>query len=113
MMAAEQHHKQSGPNFRFQASSMLLPLVTVILAAAIFAADTVIQSRSPWVENKLARYAAPGVSGETVLMELLDAVIDRWADILERAGADIDAVSREVFEPDGVAPRIPSNTRTY
>jgi magnesium transporter len=53
------------------------------------------------VENKLARYAAPGVSGETVLMELLDAVIDRWADILERAGADIDAVSREVFEPDG------------
>src|SRR6266566_2930680 len=29
------------------------------------------------VENKLARTCAPGVTGETVLMELLDAVIDR------------------------------------
>jgi magnesium transporter len=32
------------------------------------------------VENKLARSCAPGVTGETVLMELLDAVIDRNAD---------------------------------
>src|ERR1700737_844425 len=34
------------------------------------------------VENKLARGAAPGANGETVLLELLDAVIDRCADIL-------------------------------
>src|SRR6059058_390848 len=38
------------------------------------------------VENKLARYCSPGITGEMVLMELLDAVIDRTADILERAG---------------------------
>ena len=52
------------------------------------------------VENKLARSCAPGVTGETVLMELLDAVIDRCADILERAGADVDQVSHDIFEPE-------------
>jgi magnesium transporter len=53
------------------------------------------------VESKLARYCAPGITGEMVLMELLDAVIDRCADILERAGAEIDNVSRGIFEPEG------------
>ena len=52
------------------------------------------------VENKLARAAAPGLTGEGVLLELLDAVIDRCADILERAGADVDQVSHDIFEPD-------------
>ena len=33
------------------------------------------------VENKLARACAPGITGEMVLMELLDAVIDRNAEI--------------------------------
>jgi magnesium transporter len=35
-----------------------------------------------------------------LLMELLDAVIDRCADILERAGAEIDQVSHDIFEPE-------------
>ncbi|ABD89813.1 magnesium transporter CorA family protein [Rhodopseudomonas palustris] len=52
------------------------------------------------VENKLARGVAPGTNGAMVLLELLDAVIDRCADILERVGADIDQVSRDIFEPD-------------
>ena len=52
------------------------------------------------VENKLARICAPGITGEMVLMELLDAVIDRCADILERAGADVDQVSHDIFEPE-------------
>src|ERR1700744_6309798 len=51
------------------------------------------------VENKLARSCAQGITGEMVLMELLDAVIDRNADILERAGADMDSISHEIFEP--------------
>jgi magnesium transporter len=55
------------------------------------------------VENKLARSCASGITGEMVLMELLDAVIDRNADILERAGADMDAISHEIFEPKGAA----------
>jgi len=36
------------------------------------------------VGNKLARHSPSNVSGESVLMDLLDAVIDRAADILER-----------------------------
>lgn len=52
------------------------------------------------VEAKLARSCAPGITGEMVLMELLDAVIDRCADILEKVGADIDQVSHEIFEPN-------------
>jgi len=55
------------------------------------------------VENKLARAATPGINGESVLLELLEAVVDRCADILERAGADVDGVSREIFEPEGSA----------
>src|SRR3954454_9185602 len=42
------------------------------------------------ISNKLARTCSPTITGETVMMDLLDAVIDRAADILERAGADID-----------------------
>ncbi len=52
------------------------------------------------VENKLARSCSPSITGEMVLMELLDAVIDRCADILERIGADVDQVSHEIFEPE-------------
>ena len=55
------------------------------------------------VENKLARNCAPGITGEMVLMELLDAVIDRNADILERAGSEMDAISHQIFEPEGAA----------
>jgi magnesium transporter len=55
------------------------------------------------VENKLARSCAQGITGEMVLMELLDAVIDRNADILERAGADMDSISHDIFEPKGAA----------
>ena len=47
-----------------------------------------------------------------VLMELLDAVIDRCADILERAGADIDQVSHDIFEPEERArTAMPSDIR--
>jgi len=55
------------------------------------------------VENKLARSCTPGITGEMVLMELLDAVIDRNADILERAGGDMDMISHHIFEPEGAA----------
>jgi magnesium transporter len=36
--------------------------------------------------------------GRAVLFALLDAIIDRTADILERVGADIDRTSREIFD---------------
>jgi len=52
------------------------------------------------VESKLARSCSPAITGEMVLMELLDAVIDRCADILERIGSDVDQVSHDIFEPE-------------
>ena len=59
------------------------------------------------VEHKLARACSPKVSGETVLMDLLDAVIDRSADIQERVGAEVDQISHSILEPDDEA-RAPS-----
>lgn len=57
------------------------------------------------VEHKLARFCPPKVSGETVLMDLLDAIIDRSADILEHIGMEVDQVSHAIFEPeDGEGP---------
>jgi magnesium transporter len=55
------------------------------------------------VGNKLCRTSPSGATGETVLMELLDAVIDRAADILERIGAEVDLVSHDIFEPEETA----------
>jgi magnesium transporter len=52
------------------------------------------------VNNKLARFCPPQPTGETVMMDILDAVIDRAADILERIGADVDQVSRDIFDPE-------------
>jgi len=52
------------------------------------------------VGNKLARNCPANVTGETVLVDLLDAVIDRAADILERIGLEVDRVSHDIFEPD-------------
>src|SRR5438309_3670155 len=62
------------------------------------------------VGNKLARVCPPSATGESVLMDLLDAVIDRAADILERIGSEVDQVSHDIFEPEvGGADR----TRSY
>jgi len=36
---------------------------------------------------------------ETVLLQLLDAVIDRMADVLEKTGSDVEVISAEVFSP--------------
>jgi magnesium transporter len=55
------------------------------------------------VGNKLGRACPASVNGESVLMDLLDAVIDRAADILERIGAEVDQVSHDIFEPEGEA----------
>jgi magnesium transporter len=55
------------------------------------------------VGNKLARNCPANVTGETVLVDLLDAVIDRAADILERIGLEVDRVSHDIFEPDNAA----------
>ena len=50
------------------------------------------------IRNKLARSCPSDITGETVLIDLLDAIIDRAADVLERIGAEIDEVSSQIFE---------------
>ncbi len=50
--------------------------------------------------HKLTRYCPASVSGESVFIDLLDAVVDRCADILERVGVEIDQVSHNIFERD-------------
>src|SRR5262245_5749167 len=55
------------------------------------------------VGSKLARLCPPTVSGEGVLMDLLDAVIDRAADILGRVGGEVARSSHEIVEPEGSA----------
>src|SRR5215468_10994009 len=52
------------------------------------------------VEKKRARACSSQITGEMIMMELVDAVIDRCADILERIGADVDTVSHDIFEPE-------------
>jgi len=42
-------------------------------------------------------------SGEQIMLGLLEALIDRVADALERAGAKIDALSKEVFHGKSMA----------
>jgi len=46
---------------------------------------------------RATRQAGPYVRAEALLAGLMDAIVDRVADILEHAGQDLDAISREVF----------------
>ena len=57
------------------------------------------------VDHRLARHCAATANGETVLMDLLDAVIDREADLLERIGLEVDQVSHDIFDPTGEGPQ--------
>lgn len=56
------------------------------------------------VAHKLARMCPVGITGETVLLQLLDAIIDRAADILEKISAEVDRLARDIFEPNGGTP---------
>src|SRR5262249_16990202 len=47
---------------------------------------------------ELTMVIAPKAEG--VLNALLDVIVDRMADVLERVGADVEAISREIFDPN-------------
>ena len=53
------------------------------------------------VEKRLSRHP-PGTAldGEGTLLILLDAIIDRVADLLEFVGREVDDISREIFRSD-------------
>lgn len=47
---------------------------------------------------RAARFPVAGDTGETVFLGLLEALVDRLADIIERAGRDVAPVSRGIFQ---------------
>ena len=46
------------------------------------------------------RAMVPVAKPELVLTGLLDSIVDRMADVLERIGAEVETISREIFEHD-------------
>jgi magnesium transporter len=55
--------------------------------------------------SRACRAAIGCHNGEAVLVALLEAQVDRLADVLERIGRDIALLSREVFQRPGSKPR--------
>lgn len=55
---------------------------------------------------KARRHAANFNTGEEVLAGLLDAIVDRVADILERVQGEIDILSNEIFVREEGAPKL-------
>lgn len=50
---------------------------------------------------RLERSVVLAPKAESVLNSLLDVIVDRMADVLERVGADVEAISREIFDASG------------
>ena len=59
-------------------------------------------------EARCSRSMIGANKAENVLMALLDVIVDRAADILERAGAEIEITSQEIFDPDNIGHPIGS-----
>ncbi len=73
--------------------------VTFILAGGRLITVRYSEPRAfPAVSGHLARTCPPTLTGEMVLVEILEAVIDRGADMLEQTGLDVDNLSRRVFD---------------
>ncbi|WP_127089883.1 magnesium transporter CorA family protein [Aquabacter cavernae] len=52
------------------------------------------------VAARLQKSCPEAIAGDTVLVDLVEAVIDRTADMLEEAGQDIERLSKRIFERD-------------
>jgi len=79
--------------------------VTFVLAGARLVTIRYHEPRAFQTFPARAEKVAVGcTSGETTLLSLLEAVVDRLADILERAGDDIDRTSQGVFQQSGAKP---------
>lgn len=55
----------------------------------------------PSVANRLGKSCPDTIKGDDVLIELLEAVVDRSADVLEQIGADVERISRRIFDRSG------------
>ncbi|MFG1378303.1 magnesium transporter CorA family protein [Xanthobacter autotrophicus] len=54
----------------------------------------------PSVAGRLAKSCPSAVTGEIILIDLLEAIVDRAADVLEQIGADVERISKRIFERD-------------
>jgi magnesium transporter len=57
------------------------------------------------VSAMLAHQCPSTITGEAVMLDLLDAVIDCAAAMLEKIGADVGAVSHDILEPEATVSR--------
>jgi magnesium transporter len=55
---------------------------------------------------KARRHTTPCSTGEEVLAGLLDAIVDRVADILERVQIEMETLSREIFVREAGTPKL-------
>jgi len=62
-------------------------------------------------EARCRRGTVGASKAENVLLDLLDVIIDRLADIQERASAEIESISRDIFDPDN--DRHPITSREF
>ncbi len=70
---------------------------------------TTIRARLRWSSTSWRAPVRPRSRAMSVLMDLLDAIIDRSADIQERIGAEVDQISHSIFEPDDDAAALSYN----
>lgn len=59
--------------------------------------------------QRAERGLVAGADGEDVFVQLLEAIVDRLADILERYGREIEAVSKTVFAKTDIQSRAPTD----
>jgi magnesium transporter len=80
----------------------LLEPVTFVLAREKLVTIRYVEPRSFCAYiAQLGRQTAPPAKGADALMGLLEAVVDRVADLIERAAADVEAQSRMTFSRPG------------
>jgi len=53
--------------------------------------------------QRFMKHPGPCEGGDDLLLGILEAFVDRLADILERVGLDLDGVSRRIFDEEGGA----------
>ncbi len=57
----------------------------------------------PLVSGRLGKLCPFTPTGERILIELLEAIVDRAADVLEQLDADVETLSKTVFDDDSSA----------
>jgi magnesium transporter len=78
--------------------------VTFILAANRLITLRYAEPRAfPIFAARCARPEANLTNGMTVLIGLIEAIVDRMADVIERIQAEVDALSHSIFEREGGA----------